>query len=556
MPNGKPNILVIWGDDIGITNLSCYSDGVMGYRTPNIDRVAAEGVRFTDYYGEQSCTAGRSAFITGQNPYRTGLSKVGMPGADIGLQAPDPTIATALKAQGYATGQFGKNHLGDKDEFLPTMHGFDEFFGNLYHLNAEEEPEQEDYPSEDDFPDFRKRFGPRGVIHSWANGDGTQRIEDTGPLTKERMKTVDEEILPEALRFMGDAQENDTPFFVWFNTTHMHFRTHIKDGSRGKAGRWQSEYHDVMVDHDELVGQVLDYLDEQGLADDTIVMYSTDNGPHMNTWPDAGMTPYRNEKNSNWEGAYRVPAMVRWPGHIPAGEVLNGIVSHNDWFVTFLAAAGDPDIQDELKAGGDLNGTTYKVHLDGYNQLDYITGATDQSPREHFFYVSDDGDLTALRYDNWKVVFLEQRATGTLQIWAEPYTELRVPKIFNLRTDPYERADITSNTYYDWLLDRAWVLVPAQAYVAQMLGRPWPSSRRVRSRPASTSTRCSRSCKRASRARDRDPRGHVPHGLRRPLSGGGPDASGARRRLLDQLDDGHQRAVRGVRRRHRVHHRC
>ena len=442
----------------------------MGYRTPNIDRIADEGVRFTDYYGEQSCTAGRAAFITGQNPYRTGLSKVGMPGADIGLQAPDPTIATALKAQGYATGQFGKNHLGDKDEFLPTMHGFDEFFGNLYHLNAEEEPEQEDYPSEDEFPNFRERFGPRGVIHSWANGDGTQRIEDTGPLTKERMKTVDEEILPEALRFMGDAKENDTPFFVWFNTTHMHFRTHIKDGSRGKAGRWQSEYHDVMVDHDELVGQILDYLDEQGLADDTIVMYSTDNGPHMNTWPDAGMTPFRNEKNSNWEGAYRVPAMVRWPGHIPAGEVLNGIVSHNDWFVTFLAAAGDPDIQDELKAGGDLNGTNYKVHLDGYNQLDYITGATDQSPRQHFFYVSDDGDLTALRYDNWKVVFLEQRATGTLRVWAEPYTELRVPKIFNLRTDPYERADITSNTYYDWLLDRAWVLVPAQAYVAQMLG--------------------------------------------------------------------------------------
>jgi arylsulfatase A-like enzyme len=469
MPDGKPNILVIWGDDIGISNLSCYSDGLMGYRTPNIDRIAAEGVRFTDYYGEQSCTAGRSAFITGQNPYRTGLSKVGMPGADIGLQAPDPTIATALKAQGYTTGQFGKNHLGDKDEFLPTMHGFDEFFGNLYHLNAEEEPEHEDYPSEEEFPNFRKRFGPRGVIHSWANGDGTQRIEDTGPLTKERMKTVDEEILPEALRFMGDAKENDTPFFVWFNTTHMHFRTHIKDGSRGKAGRWQSEYHDVMVDHDELVGQILAYLDEQGLADDTIVMYSTDNGPHMNTWPDAGMTPFRNEKNSNWEGAYRVPAMVRWPGRIPAGEVLNGIVSHNDWFVTFLSAAGDPDIQDELKAGRDLNGTTYKVHLDGFNQLDYITGASDTSPRQHFFYVSDDGDLTALRFDNWKVVFLEQRATGTLRVWAEPYTELRVPKIFNLRTDPYERADITSNTYYDWLLDRAWVLVPAQAYVANML---------------------------------------------------------------------------------------
>jgi arylsulfatase len=392
-----------------------------------------------------------------------------MPGADIGLQAPDPTIATALKAQGYTTGQFGKNHLGDKDEFLPTMHGFDEFFGNLYHLNAEEEPEHDDYPTDEEFPEFRKNFGPRGVIHSWANGDGTQRIEDTGPLTKERMKTIDDEVLPEALRFMGDAKADDTPFFVWFNTTHMHFRTHIKDGSRGKAGRWQSEYHDVMCDHDELVGEILAYLDEHDLADDTIVMYSTDNGPHMNTWPDAGMTPFRNEKNSNWEGAYRVPAMVRWPGKVPAGEVLNGIVSHNDWFVTFLAAAGDAEIKDELKAGRDLNGTEYKVHLDGHNQLDYITGATDVSPRQHFFYVSDDGDLTALRYDNWKVVFLEQRATGTLQVWAEPYTELRVPKIFNLRTDPFERADITSNTYYDWLLDRAWVLVPAQTYVARML---------------------------------------------------------------------------------------
>jgi arylsulfatase len=469
MPNGKPNILVIWGDDIGQSNLSCYSDGLMGYRTPNIDRIAAEGVRFTDYYGEQSCTAGRAAFITGQNPYRTGLTKVGFPGADIGIRPEDPTIATALKAQGYTTGQFGKNHLGDKDEFLPTMHGFDEFFGNLYHLNAEEEPEHEDYPNEEDFPNFRAAFGPRGVIHSWANGDGTQRIEDTGPLTRERMKTIDEEVLPEALRFMGEAKDSDTPFFVWFNTTHMHFRTHIKDGSRGKAGRWQSVYHDVMVDHDELVGQILDYLDTHGLAEDTIVVYSTDNGPHLNTWPDAGMTPFRNEKNSNWEGAYRVPAMVRWPGRIPAGKVLNGIISHNDWFVTFLSAAGAPDIKDELKAGCDLDGTTYKVHLDGHDQVDYLTGAADESPRQHFFYISDDGDLTALRYDNWKIVFLEQRAVGTLQVWAEPFVELRVPKIFNLRTDPYERADITSNTYFDWLIDRAWVLVPAQMFVANMV---------------------------------------------------------------------------------------
>jgi arylsulfatase A-like enzyme len=465
----QPNILVIWGDDIGQSNLSCYSDGLMGYRTPHIDRIAAEGVRFTDYYGEQSCTAGRAAFITGQNPYRTGLTKVGLPGADIGVRAEDPTIATALKALGYATGQFGKNHLGDRDEFLPTMHGFDEFFGNLYHLNAEEEPELYDYPTEADFPNFRKNFGPRGVIHSWANGDGTQRVEDTGPLTRERMKTIDEEILPEALRFMRDAQGEDTPFFVWLNTTHMHFRTHIKEESRGKAGRWQSEYHDVMIDHDELVGSVLDFLDESGLADTTIVMYSTDNGPHMNSWPDAGMTPFRNEKNSNWEGAYRVPAVVRWPGHIPAGEIRTGIVSHNDWFVTLLAAAGDPTVAERLKQGTELGGTTYRVHLDGHNQLDYLTGVAEESPRTYFFYVSDDGDLTALRYDNWKFVFLEQRAAGTLQIWAEPYTELRVPKLFNLRTDPYERADITSNTYYDWMLDHVFLFVPAQSFVAERL---------------------------------------------------------------------------------------
>jgi len=465
----QPNILVIWGDDIGITNLSCYSDGLMGYRTPNIDRIANEGMRFTDSYGEQSCTAGRASFITGQSVFRTGLSKVGMPAADVGLQAEDVTIAELLKSVGYATGQFGKNHLGDLNKYLPTAHGFDEFFGNLYHLNAEEEPEQDDYPSEEEFPDFRRNFGPRGVLHAWANGDGTSRVEDTGPLTKERMKTIDDEVVPEALRFMTDAKNADTPFFVWLNTTHMHFRTHLKDGSRGKAGRWQSAYHDTMVDHDELVGRVLDFLDEQGLADTTIVMYSTDNGPHMNTWPDGGMTPFRNEKNSNWEGAYRVPAMVRWPGHVEGGRVLNGIVSHADWFVTLLAAAGDTDVADRLRAGADLAGTTYRVHLDGHDQLDYLTGASDVSARQHFFYVSDDGDLTALRYDTWKVVFLEQRATGTLNVWAEPFTVLRVPKIFNLRTDPYERADITSNTYYDWMLDHAWTLVPAQAYVARML---------------------------------------------------------------------------------------
>jgi arylsulfatase len=465
----QPNILIIWGDDIGVSNLSCYSDGVMGYRTTNIDRIAAEGARFTDYYGEQSCTAGRAAFVTGQNPYRTGLTKVGMPGAPIGLRDTDPTIARALRANGYATGQFGKNHLGDRDEFLPTMHGFDEFFGNLYHLNAEEEPEQRDYPSESDFPNFRQRFGPRGVIHSWANPDGTQRIEDTGPLTKKRMETCDEEFRDAAIDFISRQHAADKPFFVWFNSTHMHFRTHGKPESKGRAGRWQSEYHDTMLDHDDVVGDLLDALDEMGLSENTIVVYSTDNGPHMNTWPDAGMTPFRSEKNSNWEGAYRVPCLVRWPGHIPAGTVLNGIISHNDWFPTLLAAAGVTDIVDQLKVGGELEGKHFKVHLDGHNQLPYLTGEADQSPRQYFFYVSDDGDLTAMRFDNWKIVFLEQRATGTLNIWAEPYTHLRVPKFFNLRTDPYERADITSNTYYDWLLDHAWLAVPAQAFAAQML---------------------------------------------------------------------------------------
>lgn len=465
----KPNILIIWGDDIGIANLSTYTDGLMGYRTPNIDRIADEGVKFTDYYGEQSCTAGRAAFITGQNPYRTGLTKVGMPGAKLGLQAEDPTIADALKHHGYATGQFGKNHLGDRDEHLPTMHGFDEFFGNLYHLNAEEEPEHPDYPTDEEYPGFSEKFRPRGVIHSWAEEGGTQRIEDTGPLTKKRMETVDEEFRDAASDFIRSKAEEDTPFFVWFNSTHMHFRTHTKEESKGRAGRWQSNYHDTMLDHDDVVGSLLDLLDELGLAENTIVMYSTDNGPHMNSWPDAGMTPFRNEKNSNWEGAYRVPALVRWPGHVPAGTTLNGIVSHNDWFVTLLAAVGDTDVADRLKGGADLHGTDFTVHLDGYNQLDYITGVVEHSPRRHFFYVSDDGDLTALRFENWKFVFLEQRAVGTLLVWQEPYIELRFPKLFNLRTDPFERADITSNTYWDWVLDHIFLFIPAQAYVAKML---------------------------------------------------------------------------------------
>ena len=469
MPNGKPNILIIWGDDIGISNLSCYSDGLMGYRTPNIDRVANEGMRFIHYYAEQSCTAGRAAFITGQSVFRTGLSKVGMPGAPLGFRTDDPSTAELLKPLGYRTGQFGKNHFGDRDEHLPTMHGFDEFFGNLYHLNAEEEPEHPDYPKAEDFPEFRKRFGPRGVLHCWADGKGGQRIEDTGPLTKKRMETIDDEVLTETKRFIGDAKNADEPFFIWFNTTHMYFRTHCKPESKGQAGRSQSEYHDTMVDHDTIVGELLNQLDELNIAEDTIVMYSTDNGPHMNTWPDAGMTPFRNEKNSNWEGAYRVPAIVRWPGKIEAGSVCNGIVSHLDWLPTLLAAAGEPDIKQKLLDGHQVGSKTFKIHLDGYNMLDYWTGKTDQSPRMEFFYFSDDGDLTGLRYGNWKLIFAEQRATGTLQIWAEPFVQLRCPKLFNLLTDPYERADITSNTYWDWLLEHAFLVVPAQAYVAQFL---------------------------------------------------------------------------------------
>src|ERR671913_769916 len=396
----KPNILVMWGDDIGQSNLSCYTRGVMGYHTPNIDRIANEGMIFTDAYAEQSCTAGRASFITGQCGLRTGLTKVGLPGAELGLKAEDITVAEALKPLGYRTGQFGKNHLGDKDEHLPTMHGFDEFFGNLYHLNAEEEPEHPDYPPAEDFPNFRERFGPRGVIHSWANPDGTQRIEDTGPLTKKRMETCDDEFLAAAQDFIGRQVEADTPFFVWFNTTHMHFRTHPEPESIGQAGRWQSEYHDTMIDHDNVVGALLDHLDELGIAENTIVVYSTDNGPHMNTWPDGAMTPFRNEKNSNWEGAFRVPELIRWPGKIPAGVVSNEIISHLDWLPTFLAAAGEPDIATKLQAGHQAGAKTFKVHLDGYNLLPYLTGEEANSPRSEFFYFSDDGDLVAIRYDN------------------------------------------------------------------------------------------------------------------------------------------------------------
>jgi len=458
--NEKPNILVIWGDDIGQSNISAYTMGLVGYETPNIDRIAQEGLIFTDYYGEQSCTAGRSAFITGQSVVRTGLSKVGLPGADLGLQAEDPTIAELLKPHGYATGQFGKNHLGDKDEFLPSAHGFDEFYGNLYHLNAEEEPEHYDYPKN---PEFRKKYGPRGVIHSYAGG----KITDTGPLTKKRMETIDDESVAGAIEFIKKQNKAGKPFFVWWNGTRMHFRTHVKPSSRGKSG--QDFYADGMVEHDGHVGQLLAVLDELGIADNTVVFYSTDNGPHANTWPDAAVTPFRGEKNTNWEGGWRVPAMVRWPGKIEAGTVSNDIMHHMDWMPTFLAMAGDPNIKEELKAGYKVGNKNFKVHLDGYNFLPYLTQKTEDSPRNDIFYFSDDGDLTALRFDDWKIIFMEQRAKGTLLVWAEPFTPLRVPLIFNLRRDPYERANITSNTYYDWLLDHAYMLVPAQAYVAQFL---------------------------------------------------------------------------------------
>jgi arylsulfatase A-like enzyme len=465
----KPNIVIIWGDDIGQSDISAYTFGLMGFRTPNIDRVAKEGMLFTDYYGEQSCTAGRASFITGQCGLRTGLTKVGLPGADLGIKPRDVTIAQLLKAQGYATGQFGKNHLGDRDDMLPTNHGFDEFYGNLYHLNAEEEPELPDYPTEKDFPGFRKKYGPRGVIHSYALPDGKQKIEDTGPLTKKRMETIDDDIAARAVEFLENQHKAGKPVFLWVNFTHMHFRTHPKAESVGQSGRWQSPYHDVMIDHDKNVGTVLDKIDALGLADDTIVMYSTDNGPHMNSWPDAAMTPFRNEKNSNWEGAYRVPAMVRWPGHIKPGSVCNEIVSHLDWAPTLLAAAGVPDITEKLLKGYKIGNTTFKVHLDGYNMLPLFTGEAKKGPREDFFYFNDDGGLTALRFDNWPLIFQEQRAPGTLRVWSEPFTPLRLPLMFNLRTDPYERAQITSNTYYDWLLDHAFLLVPAQQYVGKFL---------------------------------------------------------------------------------------
>jgi arylsulfatase A-like enzyme len=468
----QPNILILWGDDIGIWNISHFSNGMMGYRTPNIDRVAKEGVTFTDYYGQQSCTAGRAAFICGQNPLRTGLTKVGMPGATVGLQAEDPTIADVLKPLGYATGQFGKNHLGDRNEYLPTVHGFDEFFGNLYHLNAEEEPELPDYPKD---PAFLAKFGPRGVLHCLATDKddatvdprwgrvGKQTIKDTGPLTKKRMETVDEEITSAALGWMEKQVKADKPFFLWYNSTAMHFRTHLADKNRGKSG--QDDYSDRMVTHDEQIGMMLDKVDELGIADNTIVMYSTDNGPENDTWPDGANTPFRSQKDTNWEGAWRVPAFLRWPGKIPAGSVLNGIVSHQDMLPTLLAAAGEPDINQKLLNNYKAGDKTFSVHIDGFNMLPYITGQAKQSPRDYFFYVSDDGGVMALRHGDYKMTFQLQESFST-NVWADPFKKLRLPHIFNLRRDPFERADYNSNVYWDWVINHAPMLYLAQEVVA------------------------------------------------------------------------------------------
>jgi len=455
----KPNILIIWGDDIGWFNISAYNHGVMGYRTPNIDRIAKEGAMFTDWYGQQSCTAGRAAFITGQSPIRTGLTKVGLPGADLGLRPEDPTIAELLKPLGYATGQFGKNHLGDRDEFLPTAHGFDEFFGNLYHLNAEEEPENVDYPKT---PEFKQRFGPRGVLHAFAGGT----IEDTGSLTKKRMETVDEEITAGALAFMEQQHRAGKPFFVWWNSTRMHIWTHLKKESQDKTGL--GIYPDGMVEHDAQVGQLLKKLDDLGIADNTIVMYSTDNGAETFTWPDGGTTPFRGEKATNWEGGYRVPALIRWPGTIKPGSVYNDVCAHEDMLPTLLAAAGVPDVKEKLLQGYAVGGKTFEVHLDGYDLAPYFKGAAQEGPRKEFLYWNDDGKLVALRYARWKLVFSEQRSHG-FGVWEEPFVDLRVPALYDLRSDPFERANHEAIGYSAWRIERVFLLVPAQAYVANWL---------------------------------------------------------------------------------------
>ena len=488
----KPNILVIFGDDIGQSNISAYTFGVMGYRTPNIDRIAREGMMFTDYYAEQSCTAGRSSFITGQATLRTGLSKVGIPGATVGLSAADITIAEALKPLGYATGQFGKNHLGDRNEYLPTLHGFDEFFGNLYHLNAEEDPEDPDYPKD---PRFVARFSPRGVLKCSATdtddptvdprfgGVGKQKIEDTGPLTKKRMETIDDETTGAAVDFIQRQAQAGKPFFVWMNTTRMHLRTHVRPSMRGQSGMPDNEYADGMIEHDGDVGKLLKTLDDLGIANDTIVVYTTDNGPHMNSWPDAAMTPFRSEKDTNWEGAFRVPAMVRWPGHIKPGSISNDIFSGHDWFPTLLAAAGDPDVKEKLLTGYIAAGKTFKVHLDGYNQLPYLTAQQDKSDRKGFIYFDDDGHLIALRFADWKLVFAEQKTAGTLDIWGEPFTVRRVPLVYNLRMDPYERADVTSNTYWDWSIRKLYLLMAGQAIVGAFIAtfKDYPPRQRPQS---------------------------------------------------------------------------
>lgn len=446
--NDKPNILIIFGDDIGYWNVSYNSDGMMGYKTPNIDRIAKEGMRFTDYYAEQSCTAGRAALITGQMPVRTGLTKVGIPGADVGIRQEDPTLATLLKPHGYATGQFGKNHLGDRDEFLPTNHGFDEFFGNLYHLNAEEAPEHPSYPKD---PEFRKKFGPRGVIKSTADG----KIEDTGPLTKKRMETIDEEFLTATLDFIDRNHHADKPWFVWFNSSRMHYHTHVPQKYTGKSGL--NFYADGMLQHDDHVGALLDKLDKLGIADNTIVIYSTDNGPHYNMWPDGAISPWRGEKNTNWEGGFRVPALIRWPGKIQAGSVNNEITSHADWVPTLMAAVGEPDIKSKLLKGHVIGNRKYKVHIDGYNLLPMITGKGSKWPRKEFFYWNDDGQLTALRYDRWKIIFMEQRSKQ-FRVWMDPYVPLRIPLIFDLRMDPFERASEEANGYYEWMERMAQVM--------------------------------------------------------------------------------------------------
>lgn len=456
--SSKPNILVIMGDDVGIYNLSTYHQGMMGYSTPNIDRIANEGGKFMNYYAQQSCTAGRSAFITGQLPFRTGLSKVGLPGADLGLRKEDPTIAELLKPLGYITGQFGKNHLGDKDEFLPSNHGFDEFFGNLYHLNAEEEPENEDYPKS---PEFKKKFGPRGVIHSYADG----RIEDTGSLTKKRMETIDEEVLSATQDFLSRAKKSEKPFFCWFNTTRMHNFTHVKEENLGKTGL--GFYADGMVEHDALVGKLLKTVDDLKLDKNTIVIYTTDNGPMVCLYPDAGTTPFRGEKNTNWEGGWRVPAMIRWPGVVKPGTKFTDIVAGEDWLPTILAAAGDSNIKEELLKGHKAGDKNFKVHLDGYNQIEYLSGKSPKGKRDEFFYFSDDGDLLALRYQRLKIHFMIQEATG-IDVWRRPFTTLRAPIFFDLEVDPFERGQ-EGMGYNDWWYRRSFMAVPIQNIVGKTL---------------------------------------------------------------------------------------